>query len=152
MSIPMVQHLTAVLISLSLITITIQLIRKRRLREEYAFGWLGISIVMLLLSIFGGIATYLTSLFAMEYPLLLILSVGLLATMIILLNQSVILTTQANHIRDLAQTVAILEWRLRQYEKAQETAVTPSTITPPTPNGHTTYSLPPKAQHHDPIN
>ena len=143
MSIPMAQHLTAVLISLGLILIVIQLIRKRHLREEYAFGWLGISLALLILC-----------LFTLEYPLTILLSLGLIACMAILLHQSVILTNQADHIRDLAQNIAILEWRLRQYEKAQEeTAVRPTGVGTPTPlitpitNGHT-----PKVNHHEPIN
>lgn len=106
---------------------TIQLIRKHRLREEYALGWLVASLTILLLSLFGDLVAFLSSLFAVSYPPTLILVLGLLFTLMILLSQSVVLSTQANHIRDLAQSVAILEWRLRQYEKEQETTIlTPS--------------------------
>ena len=135
MSIPMAQHLTAILISLGLFLIVIQLIRKRHLREEYAFGWLGISLVLLILC-----------LFTLKYPLTLLLSLGLIACMVILLHQSVILTTQADHIRDLAQNITILEWRLCQYEKAQETAVSSTPLITPTSNGRI-----PQANHHEPI-
>ena len=127
MHIPVEQRITAVCFSLILVGVTIQLIRKHRLREEYALGWLVASLTILLLSLFGDLVAFLSSLFAVSYPPTLILVLGLLFTLMILLSQSVVLSTQANHIRDLAQSVAILEWRLRQYEKEQETTIlTPS--------------------------
>jgi hypothetical protein len=45
--------------------------------------------------------------------------IGLLAALVILLLQSVILSTQADQIRDLAQYSALLELRLRALEEKQ---------------------------------
>jgi hypothetical protein len=121
----MAQYIKVVLFSLILAIVTIQLIRKHKLREEFALGWLGASITILLLSLLGSLLALLSPSFAVSYPPTLFLVLGFLSALLILLHQSVVLSTQANHIRDLAQSMAILEWRLHQYEKEQRTAVPP---------------------------
>lgn len=106
---------------------TVQLIRKHRLREEYALGWLGASLTILLFSVFGNLLTFLSSLFNVVYSPTLILVFGLLFVLVILLSQSVTLSTQANHIRDLAQNAALMELRIRQFEKANTVTISTGT-------------------------
>ena len=119
MQIPIEQRVTAIIFSLILVLVTVQLIRKHRLREEYALVWLVASLVILILSVFGGIVNFLAALFAVSYAPTLILVLGLLFVLVILLSQSVTLSTHANRVRDLAQYIALLEWRLRQLEQDQ---------------------------------
>ena len=104
----------------------VQLIRRHRLREEYALVWLIAGVAILVLSIFGGLVRLLASLVEVSYPPTLVLVVGLLFALLILLSQSVTISGQANHIRDLAQTVALLERRLRQVEQAEEAGKSPA--------------------------
>ena len=95
----------------------IQLIRRHRLREEYALVWLMAGAAILVLSVFGGLVRVLASLVDVSYPPTLVLVVGLLFALVILLSQSVTISGQANRLRDLAQTVALLERRLRHVEQ-----------------------------------
>ena len=95
----------------------IQLIRRHRLREEYALVWLMAGAAILVLSVFGGLVRLLASLVDVSYPPTLVLVVGLLFALVILLSQSVTISGQANRLRDLAQTVALLERRLRHVEQ-----------------------------------
>ena len=97
--------------------VIIQLIRRHRLREEYALVWLMAGAAILVLSVFGGLVRLLASLVDVSYPPTLVLVVGLLFALVILLSQSVTISGQANRLRDLAQTVALLERRLRQVEQ-----------------------------------
>lgn len=99
-----------------LLLVTVQLIRKHRLREEYALVWLAASATIVILSIFGGLVSFLATSFAVSYAPTLILVLGLLFALVVMLSQSVVLSTQARCIRDLAQNVTLLEWRLRQFE------------------------------------
>lgn len=94
----------------------VQLIRRRRLREEYALVWLVASAGILLFSIFGGLVRMLASFFSVSYPPTLIITLGLLFALAVILSQSVIISSQADRLRDLAQTVALLEWRVRKVE------------------------------------
>lgn len=114
--IPFAQQLIAVIFSLVLVLVTVQLIRTHRLREEYALVWLAASLGIFLLSVFGDLVGRLAALFSVSYSPTLVLVAGLLFALVVLLSQSVVISKQANQMRDLAQSVTLLEWRLRQME------------------------------------
>ena len=116
MPIPFEQKIVAVLFSLMLLLVTFQLIRKHKLREEHALIWFAASLAIFLLSIFDKITSYLAVLFGVKYAPTLILVFGILFCVVLLLAQTVMLSVQANRIRDLAQNVGLLEWRLRELE------------------------------------
>ena len=108
--------------SLLLLGVIVQLIRRRRLREEYALIWLIAGLTVVLLTVFGGLVNTLASALSVSYPPTLILVSGLLFAMVILLSQSVAISTQADRLRDLAQAVALLDQRLQQVIDPREGA------------------------------
>jgi hypothetical protein len=123
MRIPVEQQILAVVFSLILLLVTVQLVRKHRLREEYALVWLGASLVIFVLTVFDPLVGFLAGLFAVSYAPTLIVVFGVLFCLIILLSQSVLISTQADRIRDLAQSVGLLEWRLHQLQRRESTEV-----------------------------
>lgn len=141
MSIPIEQKIIAVTFSLILFAVILQLIRKHKLREEYALVWLAVSLAILLLSLFDRLLNYLAALFAVVYAPTLILVFGILFCLVLLLAQTVMLSAQANRLRDLAQSVGLLEWRLQQLEQQQSSQLP---ATPRHVNGqpHGTWSDP----------
>jgi predicted AlkP superfamily phosphohydrolase/phosphomutase len=116
LDIPLEQRLVAVAFSVTLLVVTIQLIRRRRLREEYALVWLAASIAILVFSIFGGALSLLAASFAVTYAPTLVLVGGLLFALVVLLAQSVTISNQADRQRDLVQHMALMEWRMGQLE------------------------------------
>jgi len=98
------------------LAVTVHLIRKHKLREEYALLWLIATIAILILSVFGGIVDALADFFNVTYSPTLPLVAGLFFALAVLLTQSVALSMQANQNRDLAQQMALLEYRLKQLE------------------------------------
>lgn len=118
MRIPVEQQILAVTFSLILLLVTVQLVRKHRLREEYALVWLAASLVIFVLTVFDPLVGFLADLFAVTYAPTLIVVFGVLFCLIILLSQSVLISFQADRIRDLAQTVGLLEWRVQQLQRA----------------------------------
>lgn len=122
MTIPVEQKIIAVTISLLLFAVILQLIRKHKLREEYALVWFAVSLAILVFSLFDRTLNYLAALVAVVYAPTLILVFGILFCLVLLLAQTVMLSTQANRLRDLAQSVGLLEWRLRQLESQQNAA------------------------------
>jgi hypothetical protein len=97
--------------------VTLQLIRKHKLREEYALVWFAASMAIFILSVFDGLIRTIAAQFGVTYAPTLILVIGLLFCIVMLLAQTVMLSTQANRIRDLAQFVAMLDSRLDQAER-----------------------------------
>ena len=134
--IPIEQRLIAIVFSLGFLLLTVQLIRKHKLRESYALGWFIAAFLILVLSVFGEIVDALATLFAVTYAPTLILVVGLLAALVILLLQSVVVSAQANRLRDLAQHTALLEWRVRQLEEQQRPILKPIPGQAKNGNGH----------------
>jgi Uncharacterized conserved protein (DUF2304) len=96
--------------------VTIHLIRKHKLREQYALLWLIATAAILILSIFGGLVDALADFFSISYSPTLPLVAGLLFALMVLLTQSVALSNQADKSRDLAQQMALLEFRLQELE------------------------------------
>lgn len=96
--------------------VTVQFVRRRKLREEYALLWLAASGAILLLSVFGGISLFLAALFGVSYPPTLVLVFGLLFALAILMSHSVVMTGLTDRVRDLAQAVTLLEWQVRQVQ------------------------------------
>jgi hypothetical protein len=115
-AIPLIQRLVAIAVSLILLLATVHLIRKHKLREQYALLWLIASIAILLLSAFGGIVDFLASFFNVSYSPTLPLVAGLLFALMVLLTQSVALSNQRDQSRDMAQQIALLEFRLKELE------------------------------------
>jgi predicted AlkP superfamily phosphohydrolase/phosphomutase len=132
MQIPIEQQVIGLLFGLTLLIVTIQLIRKHRLREEYSIIWLGASLAIFILIVVDPLVGILARLFAVRYAPTLILVFGILFCVVLLLSQTVTISSQANRIRDLAQSIGILEWRLRHVERAMAThaqLVVPSLLT-----------------------
>jgi predicted AlkP superfamily phosphohydrolase/phosphomutase len=117
MPIPIEQRITAIIVSLVLLVVIAQLVRKHKLREEYSLVWLVAGLGILFLSIFSGFADLVARLFAVSYAPTLFLVFGLLFALVVLLLQSVTLSTQSNRQRDLTQHMALLEWQLGQLKK-----------------------------------
>jgi predicted AlkP superfamily phosphohydrolase/phosphomutase len=135
MQIPIEQRVIGFLFGLTLLLVTVQLIRKHRLREEYSLVWLGASLAIFILIVVDPLVGMLARLFAVTYAPTLILVFGILFCVVLLLSQTVTISFQANRIRDLAQTVGILEWRLRHVERALATQAHMNTPTHlPSPN------------------
>lgn len=119
-TIPLIQRLVAIAVSLILLAVTIHLIRKHKLREQYALLWLIATVAILILSIFGGLVDALADFFSISYSPTLPLVAGLLFALMVLLTQSVALSNQADKSRDMAQQMALLEYRLRELEGRTE--------------------------------
>lgn len=112
---------------LSLLLMVIQLVRKFQLREEYALLWLT-----------AGMTFSLAGIFVYRFDPLLTLFITLFFVLLISLSQSVKLSQHANSVRDLAQQVALLEWRLQQSEERERPFPSPNGIPQslPSNNGH----------------
>ena len=107
-------QILAILISLAILTVIMVLVYKRRLREEYSLLWLLAGITLLGLSLFRGVVTRVASFLQVGYAPSFLFAVGALFALVIMVSHAVAITTLARRNRDLAQKLAILEWRIEQ--------------------------------------
>jgi hypothetical protein len=103
------QRVVLLVLGLALLGISLALIRRRRLREEYAVLWICTSLAMLVLvlmpSALFGVASWLG--LEKEGSAVLLLAVIFLAAVAV--HFSVVITRYADRERDLAQEVALLK-------------------------------------------
>ena len=110
---PLTRRLVPLAMALIVIMAAIELIRRRKLREEYALLWLAASLALTILAIFPDIPIRLNRLLNINYLSIVVMLVFLFLGMIVM-HFAVVISSHAEQIRQLAQQVAILENRLRQ--------------------------------------
>ena len=109
-------QILAVVGSLGLIAFIIELIRRRRLKEEFAVLWLGMGLVFLVISLFRELLDKFSILVGIGYPpaaLFLILIMGL---MVILVHFSVAISELKESNKKLAQQVGLLRQQIEENE------------------------------------
>jgi len=102
-------QILAVIGSVGLILFILELIRRRRLREEFAVLWLAMGAVFLVLSIFRGLLDKFSYLIGIGYPpaaLFLILIMGL---MLILIHFSTAISELKDTQKKLVQEIGLLK-------------------------------------------
>jgi hypothetical protein len=104
-------------VSLGLLIVIVELIRRRALAERYALLWLLTGAVLTFLAVWKPGLGLLSSMLGIYYPPSALLVVGLGFILLILLHYSVIITKLADHNRQLAQRYAILTWRVAEMEQ-----------------------------------
>lgn len=108
-------------LSLLLLLITFELIRKRRLREEYAILWLFTGGVVLVFSLWPEF--FLSQFFAKFTGLFYLSAVVLIAflfLLVIVLHFSMVISKLTSQNKELAQRYALLELELREMKKKGE--------------------------------
>lgn len=106
----------AFVLAVGLLLVTIELVRRRALREQYSFLWLVTGVVVLGLSLWpqalGGVAKLLGIYYAPSALLL----IGLAFVLLILLHFSLVISKLSEENKELAQRHALLVWQAREME------------------------------------
>ncbi|MFW5816963.1 MAG: DUF2304 domain-containing protein [Planctomycetota bacterium] len=117
LTMPLVRRLVPMVVALIVFVTVIELIRRRKFREEYAMLWLLASAVMLVFAIFPGAIIHLQEVLQTNYLTIVMLS-GFAFLALIILHLTSVLTSRADDVRRLAQSVALLEKQLRELRES----------------------------------
>lgn len=96
------------------------LLRKKMLNLKYGLLWIFSGVLMLILAIFPGILNSFSRLVGIASPTNALFAVILFCVMIILMSLTAIVSGLNNKVKKLAQTIALLENRLRAVEALGE--------------------------------
>jgi hypothetical protein len=105
-------------LSIILLLITFELIRKKRLREEYAIFWLFTGIAVLVFSLWPDV--FLSQFFARITGIFYLSAVVLIAfffLLLIVLHFSVVISTLMDRNKELSQRYSILELEVKQMKR-----------------------------------
>jgi len=106
------------MLSLVLILITFELIRKERLREEYSILWLFTGVVVLIFSLWPDfiLSKFIIGITGLHY-LSGVVIISFLFLLLIVFHFSVVISKLTNRNKELAQKHALLELEFKQFKK-----------------------------------
>lgn len=110
-------EVVAVVGSLGLLGLVVELVRRRKLGEAYSLLWLLTSLVLVVLSLWRGLLDIVADLVGIFYPPTALFVVGFGFVLLILLQFSVVVSKLSTENKTLTQKLAIMDWRLRQLEE-----------------------------------
>ncbi len=101
-------YLTAALTSVLTAAIIFYLLRARQIREKYAFAWIALACVVLLLGIVPGAVTRMATFLGVETPINLVFLVAILVLLVVSVQFSVEISKLEEETRTLAEELALL--------------------------------------------
>ena len=116
-SLPARQKLVALVIALAILVVILDLVRRRKLREEYAVLWLVTGVLLLVIALNYSLLLWLTHLVGAVMPVSTLLFLGLIFLILVSLQFSVRLSTTTRRLKDLNQKLALLEEEVRNHLK-----------------------------------
>ena len=110
------QQIFSIIISIMVFCVTIELVRKKRLREEYSLLWLGTSIVMLVLIIRYDWLLLITRLIGAVLPTTTLFLGSLLFLLLLSVQYSIKISKLSNQVKELVQENALLRYEFERYK------------------------------------
>jgi hypothetical protein len=96
----------------------LELVRRRKLKEEYSLLWLATAVALIILSVSRPLLDTLANLVGIFYPPSALFLVAMIFVLFILLHFSTVLTRLTQENKENAQQLALLRWQLEQTQKA----------------------------------
>jgi hypothetical protein len=126
---PLAQKIFALLVCAGVFTVTIAMVRRRQLREEYSVLWLATSLVMFVLVLRYEWLVALTELIGAALPTTTLFLGAIIFLMLIVMQFSIKLSEFSDKVKNLAQENALLRAELAERGPAGQTAEPGNTLT-----------------------
>lgn len=117
MIMPIKMRIFSFLVGLSLFILIIELVRRRKMKEEYSFLWLLSGVLICAVSVSYEIIAWITKLVGAVYGPSMLLFFGLLFLAVISIFYSVKLSGISDQVKNLAQKMSILECEIKRQKK-----------------------------------
>ena len=102
------QKVFALLLGISILALILEMVRRRRLGEEYSFLWLLIGAGIIVLVLWQGLLERVTRLIGAVAPTTTIFIFGIVILVLINLHFSVKISKLSRQVKDLTQQIALL--------------------------------------------
>ncbi len=107
------------ILSLVLVVLVIELVRRRKLREEYSWLWLSLGVAMFILALWPALLRFITDLIGAVVPTSTLFFFGLIFVLFINIQFSMEISRLSNRVKDLAQHIALLETQLEEAQTSR---------------------------------
>ena len=112
-------HVVALAVSVALLVVVFELVRRRKLTEEYSFLWILSALALLALALRRQILDVAARWLGVYYPPILLVLVLILMVFVASLCFSVIVSRQRQQIERLIEETAVLSAELREMRERQ---------------------------------
>jgi len=102
------QKIFAIIASILLMVLVVELVRRRKLREEYSWLWLLTGALIILLVLWYELLVFVTSFIGAIAPTTTLFIFGLLFMMLISLHYSIQISKLSREVKNMAQELSIL--------------------------------------------
>jgi hypothetical protein len=121
------QEIFALVASIALLVFIVEMVRRRRLREEYSWLWIFTGIAILVLVIWFGLLKWLTHLIGAVAPVSTFYVFGILFLVVTNIYFSIKVSTLTTQVKNQAQRLAILDHYVQELRgtAGKETAFAP---------------------------
>src|SRR3954454_6734269 len=110
-------QIVAILGSLVLLLVVLEMVRRRRLQERYALVWLGSALILLALAAWRDGLGRVSDLLGIAYPPNALFFIAFAFVLLLLLHFSSAVSRLADQSKILAQRIALLEQRVGENEQ-----------------------------------
>jgi len=107
----------AILLSVGLVILIFELVRRKKLREEYSWLWMLTGVVIFVLAIWHGLLLFISRLLGIALPASTIFLFGGFFLILINLYFSVKISTLTTQVKELVQRQAILDSRINEQHR-----------------------------------
>jgi hypothetical protein len=122
-------QVVAVSVSLTLLALVLELVRRRKLTEEYSLIWIVCAGALLLLSLWRGILDVVARALDVHYPPAILILVLIFFVFVVSLYFSVVVSRQRQQIERMVEDVALLDAELRAFRRSVD-AVSADDVVP----------------------
>jgi len=109
------QRVFAVLTAIVVVLLIVELVRRRRLREEYSWLWLCTGAVMILLVVWYRLLLYVTWIIGAGTPVTTLFLSSTMFLLLIAVHYSVIISKLTTQVKNLAQELALLRSEVEKH-------------------------------------
>ena len=106
-------QVVAIAISVALLLVVLELVRRRKLSENYSIVWILGALILLVFSVWRGLLDSVAALVGIFYPPSVLLMGLVLLVFVALLAMSVVLSRQRRQIESLTEESAVLAAEIR---------------------------------------
>jgi hypothetical protein len=111
---PFQQKIFAVIASVLIMLLVVELVRRRKLREEYSWLWMLTGGIIILLVVWYDLLVSFTHLIGAIAPTTTLFIFGLLFLMLISLHYSIQISKLSHQVKEMGQQLALLKGRVEE--------------------------------------
>ncbi|MDD5617545.1 MAG: DUF2304 domain-containing protein [Candidatus Omnitrophica bacterium] len=107
-------RILAISISLCLMLVILELVRRKKLKEKYAILWLFAGSIILILAIFNNILNYITNLLGIVLSINTVFFFGIFFIILMNIHFSLVISSLSEQNKKIAQRLALLEIEVKK--------------------------------------